>query len=184
MKFFLAVYSQDPALIEEGASALTRAFEGGILGEPDIQSRDFPITETDYYAPEMGANLLKRYLTFPNHLTPDALVDLKLCAMALEKERSVMGRRRINLDPGYIFSGGLVLSTGKFSGHRLYLGKGVWGELTLLYRSKSFVALPWSYQDYLAPELQPVLHLMRESYLLTERLRQQKALAHADARLS
>jgi hypothetical protein len=169
MKMFLAAYAGDPGLLDECVGELARGFAGGILGNPDIQSRDFPMTDTDYYTPEMGPGLVKRYLSFPNHLPPEALVDLKLHAMELERLGSVGGRRRVNLDPGYVFSGGLVLSTGKFSGHRLYLGKGVWGELTLLYRNKAFRALPWSYRDYLAPEVQEALGRMRESYFRTER---------------
>jgi hypothetical protein len=169
MKFFLAAYAGDPALLDEGVLALARGFEGGVLGTPDIQSRDFPMTDTDYYAPEMGTGLVKRYLSFPNHLPPEALVDLKLYAMEEERKGAVQGRRRLNLDPGYVFSGGLVLSTGKFSGHRLYLGRGVWGELTLLYRNRGFKGLPWSYQDYLSQEVQDVLRLMRVAYFQKEK---------------
>jgi hypothetical protein len=96
-------------------------------------------------------------------------VDFKLYAMEQELKGAVQGRRRLNLDPGYIFSGGLVLSTGKFSGHRLYLGRGIWGELTLLYRNKAFRGLPWSYQDYLSPEVQEVLRQMRASYFQNQK---------------
>jgi hypothetical protein len=176
MKIFLAAYSNDVPFMDQGILALARGFEGGVLGEPDIQSRDFPMTDTDYYTPEMGPGLLKRYLSFPNHLPPEALVDLKLYAMEQERRGAIQGKRRLNLDPGYVFSGGLVLSTGKFSGHRLYLGRGVWGELTLLYRNKSFRALPWSYQDYLAPEVLETLRLMRASYFEKEKQEQQKNL--------
>jgi hypothetical protein len=176
MKFFLAAYSGDPGFMDEGVLALARGFEGGILGEPDIQSRDIPMTDTDYYTPEMGPGLMKRYLSFPNHLPPEALVDLKLWAMEEERRGAVNGKRRLNLDPGYVFSGGLVLSTGKFSGHRLYLGRGVWGELTLLYRDKSFRALPWSYKDYLTREVTETLSRMRAIYF--EKEKQEKLNRH------
>jgi hypothetical protein len=174
MKFFLAAYSNDTAYMDEQITSLSRGFEGGILGEPDIQSHDYPMKDTDYYTPEMGPGLVKRYLSFPNHLPPEALVDLKLFAMEQETRGAVQGKRRVNLDPGYIFSGGLVLSTGKFSGHRLYLGRGVWGELTLLYRNKAFRGLPWTYRDYLSPEILEILRLMRQTYFQKEKQEQQK----------
>jgi hypothetical protein len=164
MKFFLAAYGGDPGLLSEVTLELSREFRGGILGEPDIVSEDFPLTETSYYAPEMGTNLLKRYLSFENLLPPGLLVDLKHFAIEREGKYSPEGRRLVNLDPGYVFAGGLVLSTGKFSGHRLYLGRGVWGELTLLYRRGAFEGLPWTYRDYLSPGVQIHLGAMRRKY--------------------
>ncbi|MDR2459923.1 MAG: DUF4416 family protein [Deltaproteobacteria bacterium] len=164
VKIFLAVYSQEPALNTEVASRLGREFLGGSLGPIDIESRDFPILDTNYYTAEMGPNLLKRYMSFTEHKDPGLLVDMKLLAMDLERQYLSDGKRRINLDPGYIFSGGLVLSTGKFSSHRLYLGRKVWGELTVLYQNKGIYPLPWSYRDYLMPEVKDLLIAMRKAY--------------------
>jgi hypothetical protein len=149
---------------------LWREFNQGALGAPDFTSQDIPILDTDYYTAEMGPKLLKRYLSFPRHQPPGQLVDLKLFAMDLERQYLIDGKRRLNLDPGYVFSGGLVLSTGKFSGHRLYLGGGgVWGELTLIYHNKAFQKLPWSYKDYLKPEIIALLEKMRRAYFLHEK---------------
>jgi hypothetical protein len=113
----------------------------------------------------MGADLFKRYLSFKYLLTPGHLVHLKLLAMEIERRTSIGSRRLVNLDPGYIFCGGLVLSTAKFSGHRLFLGLGLWGELTLHYHRGSFEAMPWTYQDYLKPEIIELVTAMRQSYL-------------------
>ncbi|MDR2354457.1 MAG: DUF4416 family protein [Deltaproteobacteria bacterium] len=168
VKIFLAAYGADPALLDRAIQEF-RSFKDGILKEPDILSRDFPITETNYYAPEMGPHLLKRYLSYPCHLDPGDLVDLKLFSWELEEKYHKDLKRQVNLDPGYIFSGGLVLSTGKFSGHRLYLGRGVWGELTLLYCSGTFTALPWTYRDYLIPEVVEILKRMRKAYFFLEK---------------
>lgn len=168
MKIFLAAYAKTPELISEGTDRLRRAYEDGILGYPDIVSPDFPMTDTTYYEKEMGADLVKRYLSFPCHLTPDKIVDVKLCAMETERGMAPDGKRTVNLDPGYIFAGGLVLTTGKFGCHRLYLGKGVWGELTILYQYGSYKPLPWSYRDYLRPEIQEYFIQMRKAYFKAE----------------
>jgi hypothetical protein len=168
VKFFLATFGQDPELLAEAINSLGQKYDGGFLGDPDRQSSPRPITETAYYDREMGPGLVKLYLSWPHLGTPDRLVDLKLVAMELERSlaETTEGktRRRVNLDPGYIFTGGLVLSTGKFAGHRLYLGQRIWGELTLFYR-QGFQALPWTYQDYLAPEILTLLTDMRKDYL-------------------
>jgi hypothetical protein len=168
MKIFLAAYAKTPELISEGIDRLREAYEDGLLGYPDIVSPDFPMTDTNYYAAEMGEDLLKRYLSFPCHLSPDKIVDIKLVAMEVERGMALKGMRTVNLDPGYIFAGGLVLTTGKFGCHRLYLGRGVWGELTILYQFKGFKALPWSYKDYLKPEIQEYFLLMRRAYFKAE----------------
>ncbi|MDR2350022.1 MAG: DUF4416 family protein [Deltaproteobacteria bacterium] len=169
MKIFLAAYAKTPELIERGTEALWRGYENGVLGAPDILSEDFPMTDTNYYAREMGENLVKRYLSFPAHLEPQKLVEIKHLAMEIERTLSEDGKRRVNLDPGYVFAGGLVLSTGKFSLHRLYLGGGVWGELSLGFANGEFLALPWSYRDYLRPEVRSRLMEMRKAYLRAER---------------
>jgi hypothetical protein len=165
VKFFLAAFGQNPQLLDLAIQKLAESFKEAKLGEIDFQSPDFPFVETDYYHKEMGPGLVKRYLSWSNLLTPDLLVPLKLLAMELEGLYSQPSGRAVNLDPGYIFVGGLVLSTGKFSGHRLYLGQGLWGELTLHYHRGDFQGLPWTYLDYQKPQVLELLRQMRKSYI-------------------
>jgi hypothetical protein len=165
VKYFLAAFGPDPAALDEAVGELAERHLQGYLGPVDHQSPDYPVAETDYYSGEMGPNLVKRYLSFRNLLFPEHLVFLKLLAMEIERDRSPGGRRLVNLDPGYIFAGGLVLSTAKFSGHRLYIGQGLWGELTLHYHRGSFEARPWTYMDYQRPEVIALLETIRRSYL-------------------
>jgi hypothetical protein len=165
VKFFLAAFGPDPRLLDMTVECLSREYLEGYLGPVDIQSPDYPLSETDYYSKEMGPNLVKRYLTYTNLLFPEHLVYLKLLAMDIESSTSRANGRMVNLDPGYIFSGGLVLSTGKFSGHRLYLGRGIWGELTLHYHRGAFEPQPWTYQDYKKPEIINILGAMRQAYV-------------------
>ncbi|MDR1050604.1 MAG: DUF4416 family protein [Deltaproteobacteria bacterium] len=166
VKYFLAAFGPDPAALDAAVGELAARHLAGNLGEVDFQSPDYPVSETDYYRGEMGGNLRKRYLTFKNLLFPDHLVFLKILAMRVEEEtRGPSGGRLVNLDPGYIFQGGLVLSTAKFSGHRIYIGRGLWAELTLHYHRGAFEAQPWTYQDYKKPELTALFNEMRRSYL-------------------
>jgi hypothetical protein len=182
MKIFLAACSGDPAQTDLAAEDLFREFRGGILGAPDVASPDLPMPGEAYYAPEMGTGLRKRYLSSPALLEPGALVELKLLAMEVERRRlTPAGGRLVNLDPGYLSSGGLVLSTGKCSGHRLWLGRGVWGELELLYESGGFSALPWTYRDYRDPLVQGYLLEMRGLYLKGLREARRARAAGAEA---
>lgn len=161
VKPFAAIFARERANIVKGLLAVN-----GILGsEPDVLSPEFPVSETAYYEKEMGEGLMKIYAAWPGLISPESLVDIKLKAMNWENQTSVDGRRIANLDPGYIFSGGLVLSTGKFRGHRLPLGRGIWGELTLNYHQGQFMAFPWTYLDYQKPEVQVWLMMMRQGYM-------------------
>lgn len=161
VKPFAAVFAGETGALVEGLTAIT-----GILGEePDILSPEFPVIETAYYEKEMGPRLRKVYVSWPSLVSPENLVEVKLQTMRWEQQNAPGGRRRFNLDPGYIFSGGLVLSTAKFRGHRLPLGKGIWGELTLNYHQGQFMSFPWTYLDYQRPDVQVWLMMMRRDYM-------------------
>ena len=73
-------------------------------------------------------------------------------------------KRRVNLDPGYLLLSRLVLSTFKDFAHRIYLGRGVFAEVTLIFREGSFRPLPWTYPDYAAPETIALFNKAREDY--------------------
>jgi hypothetical protein len=44
--------------------------------------------------------------------------------------------------------GRFVLATTKDFAHRIPLHDGIYAEVTLLYRNKDYVPLPWTYPDY------------------------------------
>ncbi len=162
MKPFAAIFAAQTAEIKEAIAAMS----SHLNEEPDIVSSPFLVSETNYYAPEMGSELYKVYLTWPTLFHPEKLVDFKLSAMAYEDEKADgEGKRTVNIDPGYIFNGGLVLSTGKFRGHRLFIGRGLWAELTLNFHRGEFQAFPWTYLDYQQPDVQNYLIAMRRAYL-------------------
>ena len=161
VKPFAAVFAGDRSRLVEGLMGLNAIFGQ----EPDILSPEFPVIETAYYEEEMGSGLTKIYASWPALMSPENLVEVKQKAMSWEQRNSPGGQRRANLDPGYIFSGGLVLSTGKFRGHRLPLGRGLWGELTLNFHQGQFMAFPWTYLDYQRPDVQIWLMMMRQAYM-------------------
>ncbi|MDR1044053.1 MAG: DUF4416 family protein [Candidatus Adiutrix sp.] len=161
VKPFAAVFAGDRSRLVEGLRGLNAIFGQ----DPDILSPEFPVVETAYYEEEMGPGLSKVYASWPTLISPENLADVKLRAMAWEQRNSPGGRRLANLDPGYIFSGGLVLSTGKFRGHRLPLGQGLWGELTLNFHQGQFMPFPWTYLDYQRPDVQVWLMMMRQAYM-------------------
>lgn len=146
---------------------LNRAAEHleALYGPIDYRSPILPFTYTDYYCREMGPNLLRQFLSFARLIAPEDLVQIKLQTNALEMEFAPEGRRQVNLDPGYLCAGKLVLATTKDQQHRLYLGQGIYAEVTLRYRHGSFQPWEWTYPDYRSPEYLEIFHHIRNLYM-------------------
>ena len=122
------------------------------LGPADLESDAWPFDFTDYYAQEMGGSLLRRLYSFQELIAPDNLVAIKHTTNRLERElgRALAGspERPVNLDPGYVSLGKLVLATTKDYAHRVYLGGGIYAEATLRWRDGAFEPWEWTYRDY------------------------------------
>ena len=77
-------------------------------------------------------------------------------------------KRNINIDPGLLTSGSLVLSSTKYSPHRIPIGPGIFAETTLLYEKGIYKPLPWTYLDYKNEFVQETL-LRARSWLKKDR---------------
>lgn len=124
-----------------------------------------PFTFTDYYDQEMGGQPQRFFLIFHDLVDPTALVACKLETNALEQEFSVEGKRVINLDPGILSAENLILATTKNRSHRIPLGSGIYGEVTLLFAHHAFQEFPWTYADYRSPRFKQMFLGLRSSYL-------------------
>ena len=160
-KLFLSVISSSAESIHRTLSELTARY-----GALDFVSPLLPFTYTDYYCAEMGRVLFRRFASFDRLVRQEDLALIKVQTNALEDEHSEEGKRRVNIDPGYLVAERLVLATGKNYGHRIYLSKGIYGDLTLIYRDKDYQPFAWTYPDYGEPELRRWLRAIREKYLI------------------
>jgi len=140
-----------------------------ILGAIDGRSEPVRWSLSTFYENEMGAGLLRRFVSFRRLVSPGDLADIKLETHKAEiKYRSSVaegGGRRINVDPGYLDPGKIVLASTKNAGHRIYLKSGIYGETTLLYYNGAFQACPQTYPDYLWAETLSFLTSLRARYL-------------------
>jgi hypothetical protein len=104
----------------------------------------------------MAPDLLKRFWVFENLIDAAKLPDIKLktndweeeIGARLKAEGKSDAKRPLNLDPGYLDLGKLILASTKDHAHRIYLDKGILAETTLMYTQKHWVSLPWTYNDY------------------------------------
>jgi hypothetical protein len=115
-------------------------------------SEVMPFRFTGYYEPEMGPNLLRKFLAFERPVDPADLAGIKLWTNALEDrfaaDSGLAVARPINLDPGYVAPSKLVLATTKDHAHRICLGQGIHAEVTLTFLKGVFAPMPWTYPDY------------------------------------
>jgi hypothetical protein len=146
------------------------------FGAIDVRSVPFPFTQTTYYEREMGAGLRRVYITFDALIASAELIVMKHTTNRLEAEwATASGNRRVNLDPGYLDLAKVVLASTKDHAHRLYLGAGIYAEITLRYSRKQFQAWDWTYPDYRLPATRAFFERVREQYKLQQR--QQTAVA-------
>ena len=125
-----------------------------------------PFDFTGYYDQEMGGVPQRFFIVFSDLVDPSNLVDCKIETNRIEQEFAVEGRRTINLDPGILSAENLILATTKNRGHRIPLGKGIYGEVTLLYEKKAFQSFSWTYADYKSEAFKELFSQLRHSYLI------------------
>jgi hypothetical protein len=111
----------------------------------------------------MGARLKKLYVCFTDLIRREELPSIKLWTNALEEDHACAGRRTVNIDPGYVSRDKLVLATTKDFFHRLYLGRGIYGEVTLHFQKGAFRHFSWTYPDYREKDVQEFLIKARAS---------------------
>ncbi len=160
VKLITSLFSPREALIHEAIDILNNTF-----GPVDWMSAPLFFDRTRYYAREMGWPLHRRFISFQALIPPEDLVSVKLKTNEIERRYLSGENRLINIDPGYISAERLVLATGKNYIHRIYLGKGIFADLTLIFVRGTFVPLEWSYPDYADPEMIETWNQLRERYL-------------------
>ncbi|MGB9616738.1 MAG: DUF4416 family protein [Desulfomonilaceae bacterium] len=119
---------------------------------------------TTYYDAELGPNIKRWLWCFRKLVDMGALADIKRKTNEIERASAVDGKRRCNLDPGLLSLWNFVLATGKVNAHRIYLGSGIFADLTLIFRSSSYQPLPWTYPDYASMEMRTILNDFRKRY--------------------
>lgn len=168
VKLIVGFLSAERNLLDEVLKTLM-----GTYGPVDWISSVTAFDYTEYYARELGSKLLRRFATFDRMISPEILPDIKLMTNMVEDRFSKDGKRRVNIDPGYISEAHLILATGKGYTHRPYLRDGIYADLTLVYKDKAFHVMEWTYPDYASAAMLEELKRIREKYLI--QLRELKA---------
>jgi len=174
------IHDPDPVLLlvavsSRYAAALTWAREQieQHFGPLALVSDAFDFAETEYYAATMGKDIKKQFIACEPFVDSGELSRIKCETNTWEAEYAVLGEhvepRPLNLDPGYITPAKLVLASTKDHAHRLYLGDGIYAEVTLAFRQREWQPLEWTYPDYRRADYQAFFTACREQLLAHRR---------------
>jgi hypothetical protein len=159
VKLIVAALYSDAKILHGGRERLVQQF-----GPIDFTSQQFSFAATTYYVSEMGLPQTRLFFSFAELISPGDLVRVKLATNAIEDELAIDGRRKVNLDAGYLDTDKFVLASAKYNGKKIYLSDGIWADLTLHYEKGHFSAYPWSFADFRSGEYAKAFLRMREIY--------------------
>jgi hypothetical protein len=166
VKLFIGILVSSPKLIAEVESRLTNAY-----GPIDHRSEVIPFDFTDYYETEMGDLIDRIFFSFERLIEADQLPEIKRQTNHLEDEMAPLlqtatpnVKRPVNFDPGYIEQAKVILASTKNFYHRIYLGGGIYGEVTMHFKNNTYQFFPWTYPDYQSKDYQEFFLKIRQIY--------------------
>ena len=146
-KLIVAVMYSDNHLLKAAIKKLGKKF-----GEAESESKEYPFNFTDYYAEEFGDNLLKKFLCFGRNISKEDLPEVKKFTNNLEKLFAAGGKRRINIDPGYIDSKELVMASNKTASFKQSIAENIFAHRLLEFNGKEAVIFRHTFADYKTDE--------------------------------
>jgi len=157
VKLFVGIFSADQALFPDIKRRLERIF-----GPTDSESPVIDFAHTGYYAVEFGTGLRRQFFTFRRSRRIEGIHRAKILTNRLENRFMRNGKRRVNIDPGYLTLSKVALLTTKDYTHRIHLGAGIYAEVTLYYKDGSYRPWPWTYPDYRSESFIGMFNRMRD----------------------
>ena len=131
-------------------------------GEIDYESDIFDWKFTKYYNDELGEDIKKKFIFFKNLIKPEDIVKIKLETNKIEERYSKDNKRQINLDPGYLTLSKVLLATAKDYSHKIYIGKGIYGDVVLTFRNNTFEPHTYTFKDFRTKEYIELFNKIRE----------------------
>jgi len=147
VKLIIGILAADKRCLDAATKAVGEKF-----GDFDFVSNVWAFTQTDYYREQTGTNILRQFVSIERAISPGRLAKMKHKTNKIEQilaeELDVELPRPVNLDPGIISPANLVLATTKNFAHRIYIGKKMFAEVTLIYENRAWKTLEYTYPDY------------------------------------
>ncbi len=159
VKLIIGILANKDSLFKKAEDMLEKKY-----GRIDYRSNIIKFDFTDYYSDEMGPKLSRKFISFQKLFDPLRIAKIKLQTNMIENKFKTAGRRNINIDPGFINEWKLVLASTKDNLQRIYLGRGIYAEITLYYKNSQFMDFIWTYPDYKTEEYKRVFQDIRKLF--------------------
>jgi len=147
VKLIVGILAADRQCLHAAIEAIENKF-----GNIDFTSDVWPFDKTNYYKDQTGPSILRQFVSIERLIDHGKLAKIKHKTNKLEKELAkslaLPLPRLVNLDPGIIEPSKLVLATTKNYSHRIYIGKRMYAEVTLVFDKGTWRPLPHTYPDY------------------------------------
>jgi len=147
VKLIIGILAADHQCLHAAIEALTAEF-----GQTDFVSDVWPFDQTDYYKDQTGEHILRQFVSAERLVDPGKLAKIKHKTNRLEQKLATkLGLplpRPVNLDPGIIEPSKLILATTKNYSHRIYIGKKMYAEVTLVFDRGRWRPFEHTYPDY------------------------------------
>jgi hypothetical protein len=160
VKLFAAIMISDTEIWPKILHKLEKLYS-----DSDLQMNWYSFHHSNYYKEEMGKKLSKRMVSFADLIWAEKLIDIKLTTNDLEMAFARNNKRIVNIDPGYLTASKIVLATTKNYSHRIYLGRGIFGDVHLKFQKHQFQANEWTYPDYKEAFVVDFFEKMRNKYM-------------------
>jgi hypothetical protein len=85
-----------------------------------------------------------------------------LTTREIEYQLSEHEKRTVNLDPGYLTLAKVVLASTKNYSHRIFIGKGIYAEVTLIYKKGQYRPHLFTYMDYASDTVRGIFEQARD----------------------
>jgi len=159
VKLLCAVLFTDEKLLAKATDLLKRKY-----GDIDFESDLFTFEVSDYYRLEMGWPIFRVFWSFEQLIDPKAIAAIKIECNEIEDQLAIDGKRKVNLDAGYLDYDKIVLASAKYNWQKIYLDLGIYADLTLRYEKGKYVPFPWSFPDFKQGHYNQTLLRIREIY--------------------
>lgn len=169
VKLIMGLLGCDRDALDAAVKAIAKKF-----GRVDLVSDIWSFEQTDYYKDETGDKILRQFVSVEKLVCPGRLAKIKHQTNGIEKKLAKKIKanlpRPVNIDPGIIEPSKLVLASTKNYSHRIYIGKKIWAEATLIYDKGQWKAFDYTYPDYRQKNYQDFFSQVRTK--LVEQLRE------------
>lgn len=159
VKLFCGVLYSNQELLDYSRLALIKHY-----GEIDFESAQFTFDISDYYRSEMDWPIFRLFWSFNKLINPVQIAGIKIECNEIENQLAINGKRKVNLDPGFLDYDKIILASAKYNGQKIYLNFGIYADLTLHYEKGNYHPYPWSFPDFKSGNYNEIFLRIREIY--------------------